>query len=112
MNFTSLRAVIRNIKSHVNCPQCDNSYSNDDINVISAVGEKCMIVAQCDYCKTSILITANLSLSNPDTSVPQNISTTVQSMETKEIVSSDDVMDVHQFLKDFKGNFDEILPPK
>ena len=112
MNFTSLRAVIRNIKSHVNCPQCDNSYSNDDINVISAVGEKCMIVAQCDYCKTSILITANLSLSNPDATAPQNISTTVQSMETKEIVSSDDVMDVHQFLKDFKGNFDEILPPK
>ncbi len=112
MNFTSLRAVIRNIKSHVNCPQCDNSYSNDDINVISAVGEKCMIVAQCDYCKTSILITANLSQANPDSSVPQNINTTVQSMETKEIVSSDDVMDVHQFLKDFKGNFDEILPPK
>ncbi len=112
MNFTSLRAVIRNIKSHVNCPQCDNSYSNDDINVISAVGEKCMIVAQCDYCKTSILITANLSLASPDANAPQNINTTVQSMETKEIVSSDDVMDVHQFLKDFKGNFDEILPPK
>ncbi len=108
MNFTSLRAVIRNIKSHVNCPQCDNSYSNDDINVISAVGEKCVIVAQCDYCKTSILITANLSMAGQEPN--PSIKTSVQSMETKEIVTSDDVMDVHQFLKDFKGNFDEILP--
>ncbi len=112
MNFTSLRAVIRNIKSHVNCPQCDNSYSNDDINVISAVGEKCMIVAQCDYCKTSILITANLSPNSPEAATTTSINTTVQPMDTKEIVSSDDVMDVHQFLKDFKGNFDEILPNK
>lgn len=113
MNFTSLRAVVRNIKSHVNCPQCDNSYSNDDINVISAVGEKCVIVAQCDYCKTSILITANLTPAGQEPATnPQKINTTVQSMDTKEIVTSDDVMDVHQFLKDFKGNFDEILPNK
>ncbi len=110
MNFTSLRAVIRNIKSHVNCPHCDNSYSNDDINVVSAVSDKCVIVAQCDYCKTSILFTANLNPHRSEQSNPPAINTRVERMETKEIVSSDDVMDVHHFLKDFKGNFDEILP--
>lgn len=71
-----------------------------------------MIVAQCDYCKTSILITANLTPASAETATSASINTTVQPMDTKEIVSSDDVMDVHQFLKDFKGNFDEILPNK
>ncbi|MBI4835655.1 MAG: hypothetical protein HY817_00170 [Candidatus Abawacabacteria bacterium] len=111
MNFTSLRAVIRNIKSHVNCPQCDNSYSNDDITVVSCIGEKCAIIAQCDYCKTSILITASLSPQGANTTAmsTKNMKTDVEKLGAQEIVNSDDVMKVHEFLKTFKGNLGDML---
>lgn len=110
MNFTSLRAVIRNIKSHVNCPQCDNSYSNDDITVVSCVGDKCAIVAQCDYCKTSIMITASLSPQGVTTGISKkDANTNVTKLESQEIVNSEDVMQVHEFLKNFKGNLGDML---
>lgn len=110
MNFTSLRAVVRNIKSHVNCPHCDNSYSNDDITVISCIGDKCAIVAQCDYCKTSILITASLSPQGTGTSVTtQKVQANIEKLDSQQIVSSDDVMKVHEFLKTFKGNLGDML---
>lgn len=110
MNFTSLRAVIRNIKSHVNCPQCDNSYSNDDITVVSCIGDKCAIVAQCDYCKTSIMITASLSPQGMTTGLTQkDVSTDVTQLESQEIVNSEDVLQVHEFLKNFKGNLGDML---
>ncbi len=110
MNFTSLRAVIRNIKSHVNCPQCDNSYSNDDITVVSCIGDKCAIVAQCDYCKTSIMITASLTPQGMTTGVTKKeLNADVTKLESQEIVNSEDVMQVHEFLKNFKGNLGDML---
>ena len=111
-NFTSLRAVIRNIKSHVNCPQCDNSYSNDDTTVVSCIGDKCAIVAQCHYCKTSILITASLSPQggiSAGINNKQQVSTDVEKISSQEIVSSEDVMKVHEFLKNFKGDVGDML---
>lgn len=108
MNFTALRAVIRNIKSHVSCPNCDNSYSNDDISIVSSIGDRCVIVAQCDYCKTSILITASLTPSAQEGGTT-NINTNVEQLDPEQIVTSDDVMNVHQFLKDFKGDFGDIM---
>lgn len=114
MNFQGLRSVIKNIKSHISCPHCDNTFSDEDINVISSVGDRCVLVAQCIDCQTPILVTA--SIKNPSESenddFKEQIFTEQQrlaSFDGENIVTSDDVVNIHQCLKDFKGNFKELF---
>lgn len=111
MNFTSLRAIIKNIKTHVRCPQCDNTYSNDDLSVISSVADRSIIVAQCNNCGTPILITATIKLHSEADNFPEIVTEQrkLEDIRDEDIVSSNDVLDVHALLKEHKGDLSEII---
>lgn len=114
MNFNQLRAIIKNIRSQIHCPTCDGAYTSEDISVVSAVSNRCMLVAQCVNCKMPIMVTATLSNMNQEPS-DQNIVTEhklLKEVRDEDLISTDDVLDIHQFLREFQGDIRGAIQPK
>jgi len=106
MNFNQLRAIVKNIRSQVTCPTCEGHYTSEDLSVVSAVANRCVLVAQCKKCQMPILITATLSNADEPSGV-DSIHTeqkALSEVREEDLISSDDVLDMHQFLQGFKGD--------
>lgn len=107
MNVSSLRAIIKNVEDTVTCPSCSASYTDSELTVVSAIDQRCILVAQCRSCPTAILITAAVQqVSRPATDAERAAS--------GESVTVDDVVSVHEILKDFTGDISSLvgkLPP-
>lgn len=114
MNFNQLRAIIKNIRSQIQCPTCNGAYTSEDISVVSAVANRCVLVAQCVSCNMPILVTATLSsLDQPvrdDNIVTEH--KLLKEIRTEDLISSDDVLDVHQLLKEYSGDIKGIILPR
>lgn len=121
ITFNQLRAIIKNIKTNVTCPACDENFSNDDISVVSSARDKCAIVAQCRTCGTPILITINIHRKKGEDSAEimihdeNSLSDEERAqLETvaENVISSEDVCAVHDFLQDFGGDFQNLFGGK
>ena len=110
MNFNSLRSIIKNIRSEVRCPHCDGTYTNDDLSVVSAVDNRCVLLAQCHQCHTPILITAAINerhAGQKDEIVTEK--RYLQDVREEDFVSSDDVLKIHELLKEYKGDLSQLF---
>ena len=117
ITFNQLRAIIKNIKTNVTCPACDENFSNDNIAVVSSARNKCAIVAQCRTCATPILITINIHrkqgedsaeiMVHDESSLPAEDLGVMTAAE--EMINSEDVGAVHNFLQDFSGDFQKLF---
>ena len=113
MNYSGLRAIIKNIKSSVLCPNCESKYGDNDLAVVSAIDERCIIVAQCPSCSSAILITAalqpKLNSTDNEIGIDMNSSLEVDYIDEEAIVTTDDVVSVHEVLRDFKGDLKKLV---
>lgn len=110
MHFNALRSIIKNIRSEVHCPHCDATYTNDDLSVVSAVDNRCVLLAQCHDCHTPILITA--AINERKAGQAEQIVTEkryLQDVREEDFVSSDDVLKIHEMLKDYKGDLGQLF---
>ena len=110
MNYSGLRAIIKNIKTSVACPGCDSRFGNDDLAVVSAVDDRCIIVAQCPSCNSAVLITASLQQKKDgDADSAGTHHMHIHAMDEEATISSDDVVSIHELLKDFKGDLAALV---
>jgi len=116
MNFEQLRSIIKNIKTQIRCPHCDSNFMNEDIHVVNCSTDKCMMLIQCHDCRSSLMITASLRNkgithhSKEDVSKFLNNNPKIkEKADNTEEVVVDDVLNIHEFLKDFSGDFSTIF---
>ena len=118
MNFIQLKAIIKNIKTHVTCPKCHSNYSSKDLSVLSSMGNRCLVVAKCEECGTPIMISATIRHEGEDKLDPRKIITEqrklmdIKEINEEDIVSSDDVLKIHQLLKNYSGDFKSLFGDK
>lgn len=108
MNYSGLRAIITSIKTSVICPSCEGGFGDDDLAVVSAIDERCVVVAQCSSCHAAILVTAALQVPGQPRPVNAKKSLHVHQTEDGE-VSLDDVVSIHEILKDFSGDITALV---
>ena len=108
MNYSGLRAIITSIKSSVICPSCEGAFGDDDLAVVSAIDERCVVVAQCASCHSAILVTAALQAPGAVRQPQAKNSFLVQQTEDGE-VSRDDVVSIHELLKDYSGDITALV---
>ncbi len=108
MNFHDLRIIVGQIKKTMNCPKCNGKYSDIDIEVIGSVGEdQTFFHAFCPDCDTESVIHVNLQIEAMDDD-PVRLGTAPR----MEHISSNEVLDMHNFLKSFNGNFGDMFKEK
>lgn len=114
MNFHDLRIIVGQIKKNVHCPKCTGKYTDEDLEVIGNLGDEHVFFhASCFRCSAQSII--NVSMHNTD-AMPEHMSLP----EFKKLgiaprmghISQDEVLDMHNFLKEFDGNFETMFESK
>jgi hypothetical protein len=114
---TSERQIKRIVLDRMDrCSVCHRSYSADDVHVLSKKPDMWMMVVQCTDCHARSFVAAVLNDGDPDEArlALRQLSTQARAEPSTEMddaplhgapISIDDVLDMHQFLSGFDGDF-------
>ena len=116
MNYEHLRTIIKNIKQQMTCSHCQANFINEDIQVVSVNNNKAIMVIRCNECGGPVMITASLTSGKiSNTSKEDMIEVLPQLEDIPECTAEhgeilvDDVVDIHEYLKNFEGSFSEVF---
>lgn len=102
------------------CAVCHHSFSADDIHVLSRREDMWMMVVQCDECQARNFVAAVLGDGDPDEAQlalrqlslgydDAELEALVESGDRADPVSAHDVVDMHEFLAEFDGDFQKLF---
>ncbi len=108
MNSYQLQELIKNIQTMMRCPSCGAKYTADQINFLGQLDMAALIQLDCGSCGLPVMATIIVSDKNQS---KQKLFSDVSEDEDlqSEPVITDDVVDIHSFLKEFDGNFENIF---
>ena len=107
MNFHDLRVIVGQIKKTIACPKCKGKYTDEDIELIGSLGdEQTFFHADCNKCESESIINVSIQFDYPDfTDMPKKLGSAPRMGH----ISANEVLDMHNFLKDFNGNFVDMF---
>lgn len=106
MNFHDLRIIVSRIKRTMRCPLCNGKYSDATIEVIGSINQdESFFHAYCPNCEDESCIHVNCACDfiSPGNDIRLGLAPRM------EHISSNEVLDMRNFLKDFQGNFEEMF---
>lgn len=107
MNIHELKLIVEQLKSNVSCPKCSSCYHDQNIDLVGAINDDhCVFLVDCPHCESESFINVCL-----ETEEMEHISNFPQ-MEEDEApagITTNDILDMHNFLKDFKGDFRSLF---
>lgn len=103
MNFNELKEIIKHLKKVVPCSSCNKKFENDGIKVLSTYGAEGLFHFSCFTCLNQLII--HVSIVDQDDKVN---GLEIQASNAPE-VDEDDVLDIHNFLSSFNGDFKKLF---
>lgn len=95
------------------CPICGYKYNLEETKIIDskenkpAIGANLLVHTDCERCKSSVVF--SIAIDGPEIfsvgMVTDLTSTDTSKFKNTRALNSDDVLAMHQFLKDFNGDF-------
>ena len=121
MNDEQIRQLLQRLGIVLECPRCGHKYDLEDISLRSYNGSTYNLKLVCNLCRTPV--SASIAISGDLKNLAENFASLAPSMQkafdiakpeiekpiTKSKITNDDILDMHQYLKDFNGNFEKIF---
>lgn len=106
MNFKDLKIIANQIKKEITCPKCKGKYVDESLEIIgSPDGEQYFFHALCPKCEADSIV--HVAVETKPSKLP-NFKKLGSSPRLGHI-SSNEVLDMHNFLKEFDGNFKTLF---
>lgn len=86
------------------CSNCNQHYSPDDVRVIERQGELWVLVVRCSHCDAQAYVAAVVDPEKTEINRATK-SHAVSDAGIYATISVDDVLDLHEFLEEFDGDF-------
>jgi len=101
---------IKKLLSNMKCGVCGRHYESANINILGHREDMWFLSVYCPGCKSQGLIAAVIK----EGKVPELVSelTEAEMSKLSTPVGSDDIIDIHTFLKDFSGDFSSLFSEK
>jgi hypothetical protein len=94
----------------LHCPQCGNLYTDSEVGVLQESDTAILATITCGKCQYQSVVTLSLGGANTPASLPSDLKAPeIGKFLNLEPISPDDLLDVHQYLKKTKGNFNQDL---
>jgi len=103
MNYKEFKEIMAYIKRTVKCNQCKKKGMDDKINIIGYMYNELALHMVCAGCGNNIVIKVTL---HDDSEMEKNMSI---SQHDAPPISHNDVIDIHNFLNHFNGDFKKIF---
>jgi len=103
MNFAELKEIIKYLKKTVTCTTCKKKFLDEDIKVISTIGSEGLFHIHCHHCHNEVIVHITIL---EQTSEKSNIN-----IETRKAskINENDILDIHNLLKQFNGDFIKLF---
>ena len=103
MNFAELKDIIKYLKKTVPCGTCKKRLINEDIRVLTTHNGEGLFHIHCHRCRNQLLAHVTI-FENTSEGSSINIETRKTGM-----ISENDYLDIHNFLKQFNGDFIQLF---
>ena len=104
-NRNKIKAIVKVISQLVRCPRCSGSFGEHDVEMVAGMGMTYFVRLNCSHCRLGVM--ASLVQTDQAGSVP--VTKTSYQDFTGEPIDSNDLIDLHDFMKDFRGDFRSLL---
>ena len=103
MNYNELKEIIKYVKKTVTCGECNKKFTDDTINLVSQMGGDLLFHFNCGHCGNQMMIHVTLSEQE------QNPNRLKINAHNTSMISHDEVLDIHNFLNKFNGDFRSLF---
>lgn len=106
-----MKPNLENLKALIHCPVCSKEYRPARMLLLDEADRRSTLHLTCESCHASSLVFVSLS---PIGAVSMGLLTDLEQSEAKRLftsepISSDEVLQVHQYLKTHRGVVDELI---
>jgi C4-type Zn-finger protein len=102
-------SIIKKLISSVKCTACGQRYAEDDVKILGHQEDLWFLGVSCSVCHTRCLAAAVIR----EDRAPEVITDLTKAEQEKfrdvARLTADEVLDMHNFLKDFGGNFSRLF---
>jgi hypothetical protein len=103
MNFEDLRKLIEDIKKTIACRECDGKLNDENIRIIGTVFNEGFFHGRCPECNHDMIINVIFTkTARPHRSLKKEM----------KLVTKNDILDMHNFLRAFNGDFISLFGKK
>jgi hypothetical protein len=103
---------IKYLLSRIKCGVCGQRYENATIEFMGNFEEFSYFQITCQICKTQALVTAVVQKDEDSQKVTDVTVDELANSDNRTPISTDDLLDMMNYLKYFDGNFSELFPSK
>jgi len=107
MQYNELQEVIKQLKKKVQCQLCNAKFTNKDIKILSTINDEGIFQLTCNHCKNEIIVHVTVKAGEGEEKNAMNITT-----QKHKTITHNDVLDIHNFLSKFKGDFKQLFSNK
>ena len=100
---------IKQLITNIKCAVCQSQYETEDVHIIDHRGELWFIAVSCGQCHTRGLILAIIRETGEAESVTELTPEEWDRFRKMSQIDADEVLDIHEFLRDFDGDFVSLL---
>ena len=99
---------VKNLVANFKCNGCDQHFEPDNADVVAHNGDLWVFAVYCPSCQVKSLLAAVIK----EGGVPEVVTELSEEEQARlsTPVCSDDLLDLHLFLRDFDGDFSFLLP--
>ncbi len=112
MPFKLLKKVISHLRKTAKCPSCGGSFTENDIFILATAaqlrgdGFSGLFVVECQKCNVQSFVVAQAQNATADN---KNEAINLQTSQSQKNISANDILDMHNLLKDYRGDLSELL---
>ena len=96
---------IKKLMTSIKCVSCGQNYETGNIDVLGNNDDLWFLKVLCSSCHTQSLVAAVVKESYAPEVITDLSETEVETFLNTGVVNTDDVLNMHKFLKDFDGDF-------
>ena len=101
--------LIKKLIASIKCGSCGQHYSEDGIEVIERSEDLWFLQVHCPCCDIKCLVAAIIKEDSGPEIITDLTETELEKFRSSDSVKTDDVLDMHEFLKGFDGDFPRIF---
>ena len=106
------RSLIKRLMASMKCGVCGQRYEVGNINVIGQHQDLWFLRVFCSACRAQCLVAAVIKEDRMPEVITDLTEAELDKFRNAGVLSADEVLEMHDFLKDFDGDFSQLLSQK
>ena len=106
------KSLIKRLIASIKCGACGQHYEVDNIDVLGHQEDLWFLRAFCLTCRTQCLVVMVIKEGRVPEVITDLTEAELDKFRNVSMASADEVLDMHNFLKSFDGDFSRLFSPK